>query len=48
MDIINNYRNDKYMDQYTLLTILSFITFKKVKKIEQKKKELSDQLNRLD
>lgn len=48
MDIINDFKNDKYKDKYFLLTILSLITFKRVKKIEQKKKDLYNKLNRLD
>ncbi|MBP1970924.1 hypothetical protein J2Z83_003060 [Virgibacillus natechei] len=40
MDIINDHKNDKYSEMYTLLVILSLITFKKVQKIERKKKVL--------
>ncbi len=48
MDIINDYKNDKYSEMYTLLVILSLITFKKVKKIERKKRVLYNKLNSLD
>lgn len=47
MDIINDFENDKYKDRYTLFVILSLITFKKVKKIEQKKKELFHKIHRM-
>lgn len=47
MDIINDYKNDKDTDRYTLFVILSLITFKKVKKIEQKKKELYHKIHRM-
>lgn len=40
MDIINNFKNDKYQGQYILLAILSLVTFEKFKKVEQKKKDL--------
>ncbi|MBP1970922.1 hypothetical protein J2Z83_003058 [Virgibacillus natechei] len=32
MEIINDHKNDKYSDMYTLFVILSLITFKKLRK----------------
>lgn len=47
MHIINDYKTDHFNGWYVLFLILSFITFRKVEKIETKKEELRRQVNRL-
>lgn len=47
MNIINDYKTNHFNGWYALFIILSFITFRKVEKIETKKEELRRQVNRL-